>query len=171
MILDSIFMQTNIRKATIKDAKAISAIWKIICEERIYTAVNHPFTQEQVRSYIQSLSDREETFIAIVNDLIVGFQSLDMWAKYTDSFDHVGAIGTFILPKWRGKKISYQLADYTIEFARKNGYEKFIIYVRSGNKNAQAFYKNLGFVPKGVLTRQVKIDGKYEDEIFMELFL
>ena len=164
-------MQINIRKATVNDAKVISAIWKIICKERIYTAVNRPFTPEQVRSHIQSLSDREGTFIAIVNDLIVGFQSLDLWAKYTDSFDHVGAIGTFILPKWRGKKISSQLADYTFEFARKNGYEKLIIYVRSGNKNAQAFYKNLGFDPKGVLTRQVKIDGKYEDEIFMELYL
>ena len=92
-------MQINIRKATVNDAKVISAIWKIICKERIYTAVNRPFTPEQVRSHIQSLSDREGTFIAIVNDLIVGFQSLDLWAKYTDSFDHVGAIGTFILPK------------------------------------------------------------------------
>lgn len=163
-------MHVNIPKATIKDAKAISAIWMIICEERIYTAVNLPFTPEQVQSYIQSLSDREGIFTAILNDLIVGFQSLDLWAKYTDSFDHVGVIGTFILPKWRGKKISSHLANYTFDFARKNGYEKLIIYVRSGNKNAQAFYKNLGFVPKGVLTRQVKIDGKYEDEIFMELF-
>jgi len=164
-------MQINIRKATIKDAKAISDIWKIICGERIYTAVNRPFAPEQVRSYIQSLSNREIIFLVIINDIIVGFQSLDMWAKYTDSFDHVGVIGTFILPKWRGMKISSHLANHTFEFARKNGYEKLIIYVRSGNKNAQAFYKNLGFVPKGVLTRQVKIDGKFEDEIFMELFL
>jgi len=149
----------------------ISNIWKIICEERIYTAVNRPFTPEQVSSYIQSLSDREGIFIAIINDLIIGFQSLDMWAKYTDSFDHVGAIGTFLLPKWRGMKISTQLANYTFEFARENGYEKLIIYIRSGNKNAQEFYQNLGFITKGVLTKQLKIDGKYEDEIFMELFL
>ncbi|MFX1443608.1 MAG: GNAT family N-acetyltransferase [Promethearchaeota archaeon] len=164
-------MQTEIRQAIIKDAKAISDIWKIICNERIYTAVNKPFTTEQVRSYIKSLSDREGIFIAIINDLIVGFQSLDMWAKYTDSFDHVGVIGTFILPKWRGMKISSHLANYTFDFARDKGYEKLIIYVRSGNKNACVFYKKLGFVPKGVLKKQVRIDGKYEDEIFMELFL
>lgn len=164
-------MQINIRKATLNDAMAISAIWKIICGERIYTAVNRPFTPEQVRSYIQTLSDREGIFIAILDDVILGFQSLDMWAKYTESFDHVGVIGTFLLTKWRGMKISSQLANHTFDFARKNGYEKLIIYVRSGNKNAQAFYKNIGFVPKGVLTRHVKIDGKYEDEIFMELFL
>jgi L-amino acid N-acyltransferase YncA len=164
-------MQINIRKAIIKDAKAISDIWKIICGEQIYTAVNQPFTPKQMRNYLQSLSYREGIFIAIINDSIVGFQSLDMWAKYTDSFDHVCVIGTFILPKWRCQTIGSHLANYTFDFARKNGYEKLIIYIRSGNKNAQAFYKTLGFIPKGVLTKQVKIDGKYEDEIFMELFL
>jgi RimJ/RimL family protein N-acetyltransferase len=46
-----------------------------------------------------------------------------------------------------------------------------VIYVRAGNAAAQAFYGSLGFVHKGVLERQVKIDGQYEDEVFMELFL
>lgn len=36
-------MQINIRRATINDAQAISAIWKIVCAERVYTAVNRPF--------------------------------------------------------------------------------------------------------------------------------
>ena len=43
--------------------------------------------------------------------------------------------------------------------------------MRAGNAGARAFYRGLGFVPKGVLARQVKIDGRYEDEVFMELFL
>ena len=55
--------------------------------------------------------------------------------------------------------------------SRSKGMGMVITAATAVNKNAQAFYKNLGFVPKGVLTRQVKIDGKYEDEIFMELFL
>jgi RimJ/RimL family protein N-acetyltransferase len=43
--------------------------------------------------------------------------------------------------------------------------------VRASNTNAQAFYRSLGFIPKGVLEQQVKIDGQYEDEVFMERFL
>jgi RimJ/RimL family protein N-acetyltransferase len=43
--------------------------------------------------------------------------------------------------------------------------------VRAGNTGTRAFYRSLGFVPKGMLERQVKIDGQYEDEVFMELFL
>jgi ribosomal protein S18 acetylase RimI-like enzyme len=164
-------MQITIRRATPKDAEAISNIWEVVCAERIYTAVNRAFTPQQEREYITALSERESTFLADVNGRVVGFQSLDLWAKYTDSFDHVGVLGTIILPEWRGKGIGRRLAARVFEFGRANGYEKFVIYVRAGNVGAQAFYRSLGFVPKGVLARQVKIDGQYEDEVFMELFL
>ena len=164
-------MKVNIARATDQDAEAISSIWEVICAERIYTAVNHPFTPTQQRKYLAFLSEREGVFVAKVDGRVVGFQSLDLFAKYTDSFDHVGVIGTFILPEWRRNGIAQRLAEYVIEFARNNHYEKFVIYVRAGNKKAQAFYKCLGYRQKGVLTNQVKIDGQYEDEVFMELLL
>lgn len=164
-------MQTFIRKASIADAKAISSIWEVICAERRFTAINKPFTPQQEREYISSLSDREGIFIADLEKQIIGFQSIDLWANFTDSFDHVGQIGTFILPKWRRSYIGRQLSNHTFRFARLNGYKKLIIYVRAQNTGAINFYKNLGFIEKGVLTEQVQIDGQYEDEIFMELFL
>jgi L-amino acid N-acyltransferase YncA len=164
-------MQVTIRRATPEDAESISAIWEIVCAERVYTAVNHPFTPQQERDYIASLSGREGVFLAEVDGRVVGFQSLDLWARYTDSFDHVGVMGTIILPKWRRRGIGRCLAKHVLDFARANGYEKIVVYVRAGNAGAQAFYRGLGFVPKGVLARQVKIDGQYEDEVFMEFFL
>ena len=164
-------MQTFIRKASTADAEAISSIWEVVCAERKFSALNKPFSPQQERDYISSLSDREGIFIAEVKKQIIAFQSLDLWAKYTDSFDHVGTVGTFLLPKWRRNSIGRQLASYTFRFARLNGYKKLIIYVRAQNAGAINFYKSLGFIQKGVLTDQVVIDGQYEDEIFMELFL
>jgi len=164
-------MQITIRRATPGDAEAISAIWEVVCAERSYTAVNRPFTPQQERDYIASLSGREGIFLAGVDGRVVGFQSLDLWVKYTDSFDHVGVLGTIILPEWRRKGVGRRLAEHILDFARANDYEKIVIYVRAGNSGAQAFYRGLGFVLKGVLARQVKIDGQYEDEVFMELFL
>jgi len=164
-------MQVTIRRATPDDAEAISAVWETVCAERVYTAVNRPFTPQQERDYIASLSDREGIFLAEVDGRIAGFQSLDLWARYSDSFDHVGVMGTIILPGWRRRGIGRRLAEHMLAFARANGYEKIVIYVRVGNAGAQVFYRSLGFVPKGTLARQVKIDGQYEDEVFMELFL
>ncbi len=164
-------MQGTVRRATPDDAQSISTIWQVICAERVYTAVNRPFTAAQERDYLLSLSEREGIFVASVEGRVVGFQSLDQWARYTDSFDHVGSVGTFVLPEWRGRGVGRCLAQHTLAFARAHGYEKLVIYVRAGNAQAQAFYRSLGFVQKGVLARQVKIDGQYEDELFMELFL
>ncbi len=163
--------EITIRRATPEDAEAISAIWQTICAERRFTAVSTPFTAEQERAYIASLSEREGIFVASVDGKVVGFQSLDLWASYTDSFDHVGVLGTFVLPAWRGQGIGRRLAAHTFAFARQHGYEKLVIYVRGSNSSAQAFYRSLGFVPKGVLSRQVRIDGEYDDEVFMERFL
>jgi len=126
---------------------------------------------QQEREYLSSLSKREGVFLAEIENKVVGFQSLDLWAKYTDSFDHVGQIGTFVLPEWRESNIGSQLADYTFQFARNNEYKKLVIYVRARNRGAINFYKKLGFIQKGILTNQVFIDEHYEDEIFMELFL
>jgi ribosomal protein S18 acetylase RimI-like enzyme len=208
-------MQITIRRATTDDAEAISAIWEVVCAERVYTAVNRPFSPQQERDYIASLSHREGIFLAelglssrlgrvaegvskplgrvaegvskplgrvaegvskprrieTVEGDVIGFMSLDLWAKYTDSFDHVGVMGTIILPPWRRRGIGRRLAEHTLDFARAKGYEKIVIYVRAGNTGAQAFYRSLGFVPKGILERQVKMDGRYEDEVFMERFL
>ncbi|MFX1570475.1 MAG: GNAT family N-acetyltransferase [Promethearchaeota archaeon] len=164
-------MEILFRKANVKDAEEISAIWSVICSERIYSAVNRPFTTEQEREYISSLSEREGIFVAEKDNQITGFQSLDKWAKYSDSFDHVAVIGTFVLPSWREKGIGRQLTQYVFNFARNHSYEKIVIYVRASNSGAITFYKNLGFIQKGILKLQVKIDDQYDDEIFMEFFL
>jgi len=164
-------MQINVRRAIPKDAEAISSIWETICAERVHTAVDRPFTPEQEREYILSLSEREAIFVVEIDGKIAGFQSLDLWAKYTTSFDHVGSMGSFVLPEHRRQGIGSRLADHTLDFARANGYEKLVIYVRAGNAGAQAFYRSLGFESRGILSRQVKIDGEYEDEVFMELLL
>ncbi|MFX1417609.1 MAG: GNAT family N-acetyltransferase [Promethearchaeota archaeon] len=164
-------IEINIRKAQTEDAEEISKIWKVICTEKKFTAISDPFTVKQEKDYISSLSNREGIFVAENEDKIIGFQSLDLWAKFSKYFSHVGVIGTFILPEWRKKNIGLKLAEYTFDFARKNKYEKIVIYVRATNSDAIKFYKNLGFVQKGILSRQVKMDTNYEDEVFMELFL
>jgi ribosomal protein S18 acetylase RimI-like enzyme len=67
--------------------------------------------------------------------------------------------------------IGQALAQATLAFARQQGFEKLVICVRATNHTAQGFYRRLGFIPIGVLTRQVELDGQHDDEIVMEMFL
>ncbi len=117
------------------------------------------------------MSSREAMFVAESDGRIIGMQSLDLFRSLLRTMDHVGELGTFVLPEWRGKGVGHALANGTLAFAREHGYEKLAIWVRARNTNAQQFYSSLGFHPVGWLTRQVKLAGEYDDEILMELFL
>jgi L-amino acid N-acyltransferase YncA len=167
-------MSIAIRRATPADAASISAIWHAIAAEKNYSAIDQPFTVEQERAYLQSLSAREAYFVAETNEpapRIIAFQSFDLWAQHIGSMRHVGQLGTFVLSEWRGHGVGKQLAAHSLAFARANSYEKIVIFVRASNVNAQAFYGKLGFTRCGQFARQVKIDAVYDDEVLMELFL
>jgi L-amino acid N-acyltransferase YncA len=161
----------TLRRATPNDAAGITAIWQAIAAEKVYSAIDHPFTIEEERAYLQSLSEREGIFLAETDGRVIGFQSLDLWARHIGSMSHVGQLGTFVLREWRGRGIGRQLAQHTLAFARSAGYEKTVIFVRASNAGAQRFYASLGFKACGRFAHQVKIDGEYDDEVLMELFL
>jgi ribosomal protein S18 acetylase RimI-like enzyme len=161
----------TILRATPEDAARVVAVWRAIVAEKIYSAIDCPFTIEREREYLASLSVREGLFLAETADRVVGFQSLDQWTKLFRSMDHVAQLGTFMLREWRGCGVGTRLAAHTFAFARSAGYEKLVIYVRASNTRAQAFYTGLGFVPCGRLVRQVKIEREHDDEVIMEMFL
>jgi ribosomal protein S18 acetylase RimI-like enzyme len=164
--------QIAIRRATPDDAASIHSIWAAIAAEKRYSAIDKPFSIEEERAYLQSLSEREAYFIAETTDrTIVAFQSLDLWTRVISSMNHVGQLGTFVLPAWRGRGIGKQLARESLAFARGHGYEKIVIFVRASNTNAQNFYIGLGFKPCGLFSRQVRIDNAYDDEVLMEMFI
>ncbi len=165
-------MSVRIRRASPLDAAGVSSILAAIAQERVHSAIDKPWSVEQERAYLESLSAREAFHVAEDSDEgLVGFQSLDRWSTSLESMAHVGQVGTFVLRKWRGNGLGRLLWRRTLAFARDHGYEKLVIQVRASNEVALTFYKQLGFGQCGRLRRQVKIDGREDDEILMELFL
>ena len=161
----------QIRQASPMDAAGIIAVLEIVVAERTLTAIDRAWTIEQEQRYLDSLSSREVFHVVVdVTAGIIGFQSLDLWSSLLPSMAHVGQVGTFLLPRWRGQGIGRRLWKETESFARKAGYRKLAIQVRASNKGAQRFYRSLGFKECGRLTRQVLIDGVEDDEVLMEYF-
>jgi L-amino acid N-acyltransferase YncA len=175
MVVSRVSMQRpscGIRKATQADAESIVAIIREIASERIYTAISSPWSAEKQRRYIMSLSSREAIHAAETErQVLIGYQTLELWAPTPDSMSHVGQIGTFLKPEWRRGGIGRLLFEQTVDFARIRGFSKFLAQVRSLNEGAQLFYQQLGFRECGRLTRQVRIDGEEDDEIILEYFL
>ncbi len=164
-------MGVRIRGGTTNDAEGIANVLNAVIAERRYSAMSEPFSVEAESDFIASMDDRGAIFVAEVEGQIVGFQTIEPFATYSRALAHVAVIGTFVLQDLRGQGIGAQLLETTLDFAYLMGYEKFIAYVRASNDEAQAFYQKLGFVPKGTLEQQVKIDGQYDDQVLMEMFI
>jgi ribosomal protein S18 acetylase RimI-like enzyme len=162
----------KIRLAVPEDAAAIVTVFTVIAAERIHSAIESAWTVDQQQRYLESLSQRGAIHVAVDGSgAIVGLQILDLWSSTLTSMAHVGQVGTFLLPAWRGRGLGRSLWDVTLPFARAAGYRKLVIQVRGSNTRAQGFYRALGFTDCGRLTRQVMIDGVEDDELLMELFL
>lgn len=161
----------KIRGGTINDAEGIANVLNAVIAERQYSALSEPVSVEAEREFISSMDDRGATFVAEVDGQILGCQTIEPFATYSRALAHVAVIGTFVLQDLRGQGIGSQLLETTLDFAHLMGYEKIIAYVRASNEEAQAFYQKLGFVPTGTLEKQVKIDGQYDDQVVMEMFI
>jgi ribosomal protein S18 acetylase RimI-like enzyme len=162
----------TIRRATPDDAPSLVAILQGIAAERVYSAIDVPWTIEQQQRYLAVLSPREAIHVAVTGcGEIVGFQTLDLWAPTLTSMAHVGQLGTFLAPEWRRRGVGKELFRASEDLARNAQYSKMVIQVRAMNEPAKAFYQRLGFVECGRLAKQVRIDGAEDHEILMELFL
>ncbi len=164
-------MEVRIRGATAKDAEGVAHVLNSVIAERQYSALSDPFSVEIEREFIASMDDRGAVFVAEVEGQIVGLQTIEPFATYSRALAHVGVVGTFVLADFRRRGIGRQLLESSLDFARLMGYEKLIAQVRASNEGAQVFYRELGFVSRGTLQRQVKIDGQYDDQVLMELFI
>lgn len=158
-----------VRRGDLGDAAGIADVLNNVIAEGRYTALTGHWTPEAELTFLQSLGRRSELFVAEIAGRIVGFQVIEPFAAYTSAMDHVAILGTYVCADFRGRGIGQRLAEATFAFAREQGFEKAVIYVLAHNEGGLAYYRGLGFVEKGVLARQTRIDGLYYDEVFMEL--
>jgi len=160
-----------IRQATLADCEGTAAVLNSIVREGGRTVTGQTFTPAQERAFFRSLPPRAFLNIALLGKVVAGFQSVEPYATWTHTMDHVASLGTHILAAVRGRGLGHALSDATWAAARAAGFNKLVIAVRADNPQAQAFYTGLGFQPCGRLARQAFVDGTYVDELLYELFM
>jgi ribosomal protein S18 acetylase RimI-like enzyme len=88
-----------------------------------------------------------------------------------EGFRHVGRLGMGLLPNYRGRGLGTRLLSETLSGARAMGLERVDLEVFASNASAIALYRKFGFVVEGIKKRARKIDGEYDDDFIMALFL
>ena len=163
-------MNLSTRAARPDDAAAIVGILNPIIESRLFTVFDTPLSVEAERDYISMFPERGVFQVAIreSDQQIVGFQSMEPFARYTRAFDHVGVLGTYVALESRRQGVATRLFDATVGEAIGKGYEKIFTYVRADNDAALRVYQRHGFSIVGTARRHARIGGRYIDEIVIE---
>jgi ribosomal protein S18 acetylase RimI-like enzyme len=161
----------QVRRALPDDAEGIAAVMHAVVAERVHSAIDRAWSADEERRYLASLSSREAFHVAVTDSgQIIACQSLERYSTVLTTMSHVAQVGTFVLPTWRGHGIGPALFELTRHFAISEGYRKAVITVRGSNASALSFYRGLGFVECGRLSRQVVLDGVEDDEVLLEMF-
>ena len=160
-----------VRPATVRDAEGVAAILNAVIAEGALTLFDAPFTVEAERAFIQSLGPRSALFVAELDGVIVGAQSIDLFSNLSASTAHVATMGTWLGGDARGRGIGAQLAARSFDFAVAHDYTKIVVQVLAGNARALRFYRRLGFSDIGVARLHVRLGGVFHDEVYLEMAL
>jgi L-amino acid N-acyltransferase YncA len=160
----------RIRPVRVEDAEGVAKMLNPLILSGENTALDRVVTAEEERAFISGFPARGVFHVAerAEDEVIVGFQNIEPFATYTDSFAHVGIIGTYVDLSGQRQGIGRLLFEATRLAAKEKGYEKFSAFVRADNAAGLAFYKRIGFEMIGVAKRHAKIKGKYIDEVLIE---
>ncbi|MDQ6830046.1 MAG: GNAT family N-acetyltransferase [Gemmatimonadota bacterium] len=141
----------------------------VVARERAYLALIEAPPLENSRAFVEGMLAGAGVQMLVVDaeDTVVGF--CDVVRDTRAGFTHRGTLGMGLLPHARGRGLGKRLMAETIAAARAAGIERIELEVFASNVRARALYDSLGFVTEGLKRRSRKLDGVYDDDIFMAL--
>lgn len=108
-------------------------------------------------------------FLALVDDKVVGW--CDVMRIDRPLHAHCGTLGIGVVKEYRGQGIGAALIQTALKKAQSSGLTRVELTVREKNTRALELYKKFGFCVEGIKRNGVRVDGAYEDLIFMGLLL
>jgi ribosomal protein S18 acetylase RimI-like enzyme len=150
-------------------ADGFNAVLDAVARERRYIGFVEGPSLESTREFVRSIVSGAGVQLLAVNpnELVVGW--CDIVRNPHEGFRHVGRLGMGLLPDYRERGLGRRLAAEALRAARQAGIERVELEVFVSNERAIAFYRALGFVTEGIKRRARKLDGQYDDNVFMAL--
>jgi RimJ/RimL family protein N-acetyltransferase len=136
-------------------------------ERRFLAFLEAPPEPEFRRFVMENIYRGVPHFLALARDTVVGW--CDIVPRRYEGFTHIGKLGMGVRRDWRGKHLGTRLIAATLERARELKLERIELEVFASNENALSLYRKTGFEVEGVRRKARKIDGAYENIVFMAL--
>ena len=141
----------------------------VVARERRYIGLVEAPPLTVMQSFVRSLLAGAGVQVVALNadDKVVGW--CDVVTNPREGFRHCGSLGMGLLPETRGRGVGTRLVQAAIDRSWELGLERIELEVYASNSPALALYRKVGFVIEGVKVRARKLDGRYDDNIFMAL--
>ena len=162
------------RVALPEDAKGLLEYnWVVGAETDFLSFGSNAFkiTEEREAKFISRFynSKKDEMLIALDGDKIVANAAIEH--NRIERYSHRAELSITVLREYWGRGIGTELMHRLIEFSKNVGIEIISLEVRDDNERAKALYKKFGFETIGVYKRFFKINNKYYDAEYMNLYL
>ncbi len=129
-------------------------------------------TVEQEVEYINRINNDTNTFmiLGITNDSIVSVAQISSPSRKRIS--HNSELAISVRKDYWGVGIGSALMEELIQFAKQHSIIKNIsLGVKASNSKAIRLYEKYGFVKVGVHKNYSYVNGSYDDEILMDLYI
>ncbi|MFC0271669.1 GNAT family N-acetyltransferase [Metabacillus herbersteinensis] len=158
-----------LRPVKINDAEQIVEAVKTVIYTGAYIQKEKPRTVEEEREFITTMQNQDNMYLAIeIDGTVVGIARVVRGEL--EMKRHIGLFRTWLAERAQGLGIGKEIMTYTLEWCRLHQLHKLCLTVFASNGLAQKLYERYGFVQEGIQKEQVKINGQYDDEIFMAYF-
>jgi RimJ/RimL family protein N-acetyltransferase len=152
-----------------RDAESIVSAVELIIKSGSYIQKEAARTIQDEIKFIKHMVLQDNMYVAVeINHQIVGIARVIRGEL--EMKRHIGLFRTWLVEVAQGKGIGTELINYTIEWCKIHKLHKLCLTVFASNGLAHKLYERFGFVQEGIQKEQVKINGKYDDEVFMAYF-
>lgn len=157
----------TIRGASLDDAAKIADIYTQGILERIATFETTPRTEEDIRTKLQTDSERHPTIIAELDGEVVGWASISLY-RPRECYAGIGEFSFYLDQNARGKGVGQMLLKALIDEAESLGYWKLLSRIFPFNHASLKACKKQGFREVGTYKNHAKLDDKWLDVVIVE---
>ncbi|MEW8995533.1 GNAT family N-acetyltransferase [Clostridium sp.] len=164
-----------LRRPKEEDAEAMIEYLNIVGGESdnlLFGKNEFRLTVEQEREHINNvnINDNALMLLGIIDNQIVSVSQVS--APNRKRIAHNSELAISVKKEYWSMGIGTTVMEVLIDFAKNHETIKTIsLGVKASNKKAQHLYEKLGFEKVGVHRNFFNIDGNYDDEILMDLYI
>ena len=168
-------MELLLRRPKEEDAEAMIEYLNIVGGESdnlLFGKNEFRLTMEQEREHIKSvnINDNALMLLGIIDNQIISVSQVS--APNRKRIAHNSELAISVKKEYWSMGIGTAVMEVLIDFAKNHETIKTIsLGVKASNKKAQHLYEKLGFEKVGVHRNFFNIDGNYDDEILMDLYI